>query len=384
LFSCKGKVEAELFPDSITFNIEDAEHFHLTGGRRIEISPALRIWEIAFHDSLLILTAKSVANDYFLHIHNAFTGKHLNSFARQGRGPNEFLGLGSVQLLEKRGELYTLDQNANVGIVYSLDSLLNKSIIPSHIVRFKERAYMMHLRIDSVHYLCGPISHSWEGLEPNYLLYYIYNIAKDTFINRVSLPPLEGVDSVFNRRHLSPIFGTSPAWVSYNEHTGFIVQPYPHTDLLEVYDYNESMKRVVRIHGPDRFFPYFRFADPPTSLADNINPDRETWPVAKSKRDVIVFPKGVSRNAYFRARAYDEGFYVMYSGIPYPKESKPGISSSALKHLFYFHYDGTPVRLYTFDILHGQHYAVDTDRAVIYLLGLDGEIYAYDIPEYEK
>ncbi len=341
LFSCKGKVETELFPDAITFNIEDVEHFHLTGGRRIEISPALRITEIAFHDSLLILTAKSVANDYLLHIHNAFTGKHLNSFARQGRGPNEFLGLGSVQLLEKRGELYTLDLNANVGTVYLLDSLLNESIIPSHIVRFKERAYMMHLRIDSVHYLCGPISHNWEGLEPSYMLYCIYNIAKDTFINRVSLPPLDGVDSVFNQGHLSAIFRTYPDWVSYNEHTGFIVQPYPHTDLLEVYDYNDVMKRVVRIHGPDRFFPYFRFADPPTSLADNINPDRETWPRAKSKRDAIVFPKGVSRNAYFRARAYDEGFYVMYSGIPYPKDPEPGKSISSIEHLFYFHYNGT-------------------------------------------
>ena len=380
LFSCKGKVETELFPDAITFNIEDVEHFHLTGGRRIEISPALRILEIAFHDSLLILTAESVANDYLLHIHNAFTGKHLNSFARQGRGPNEFLALGCVQLLENRRELYFLDLNANVGIAYSLDSLLNKSIIPSHIVRFKERAYMMHLRIDSVHYLCGLIGHNWEGLEPSYLLYYIYNIANETFINRVSLPPLDGIDSVFNSHHLSAIFRTQPGWVSYNEHTGFIVQPYSHTDLLEVYDYNNDMKRVVRIHGPDRFFPYFEFTDPATSMADLMNPDKETWPAAKSKRDAIVFPKGVSRSAYFRARAYDEGFYVMYSGIPYPKESDPGISISTIKHLLYFHYDGTPVRRYTFDISHGQHYAVDTDRGVIYLLGLDGEIYAYDIP----
>jgi len=384
LFSCQSKVETELFPDAITFNIEDAEHFHLTGGRRIEISPALKIEEIALHDSLLIITAVSAANDYLLHIHNAFTGKHLNSFARQGRGPNEFIALSSAQLLEKRRELYFLDLNANIGIAYSLDSLLNKSIIPSHIVRFKERAYMMHLRIDSVHYLCGLIGHNWEGLEPSYLLYYIYNIANDTFNNRVSLPPLAGIDSVFNNHHLSAIFRTQPGWVSYNEYTGFIVQPYSHTDLLEVYDYNDAMRRVVRIHGPDRFFPYFEFAYPATSMADLMNPDKETWPVAKSTRDAIVFPTGVSRNAYFRARAYDKGFYVMYSGIPYPKEREPGIRISTIKHLFFFHYDGTPVRRYTFDIAHPQQYAVDTDRGVIYLLGLDGEIYAYEIPEYEK
>lgn len=121
-------------------------------------------------------------------------------------------------------------------------------------------------------------------------LYCIYNIANDTF-NRVSLPPLDGVDSVFNQGHLSTIFRTSSGWVSYNEHTGFIVQPYPKTDLLEVYDYNDAMRGVVRIHGPDRFSPYFEFADPLTSLADNINPDRETWPAAKSKRDAMFFQK---------------------------------------------------------------------------------------------
>ena len=371
-----------MFPDAITFNIEDVEHFHLTGGRRIEISPPLRIWEIAFHDSLLILTAESVANDYILHIHHAFTGKHLNSFARRGRGPNELYGLGSVQLLEKRRELYTLDLNANVGIVYSLDSLLNESIIPAHILRFKERAYMMHLRIDSVHYLCGPIGHNFIGLEPSYILYCIYNIANDTFFNRVSLPPLDGVDSVFNQGHLSAIFRTYPDWVSYNEQTGFIVQPYTHTDLLEVYDYNDSMRRVVRIHGPDRFFPYFRFADPPTSLADNINPDRETWPVAKSKRDVVVFPEGVSRNAYFRARAFEDGFYVIYDGKPKPKRGTDQ-SNIVSPNLFFFNYEGVPLRRYTFDVSY-RLYAVDPTRGVIYLLGLDGEIYTYDIPEYKK
>jgi len=372
-----------LFPDAITFNIEDVDHFHLTGGRRIEILPALRIWEIAFHDSLLILSGESVANDFRLHVHNAFNGKHLNSFARHGRGPGEYSFVSSVQVLEKRKEMYFLDLNFNVGTVYSLDSLLRDSILPIELIRFKNRAYTMLLRIDSTQYLCGPTAHNWTGLEPSYLLYCIYNNATDSFLNRVSLPPLDGIDSVFNRGHLSAIFSTEPGWVSYNEHTGYIVQPYPRTDLIEVYDYNNAMKRVLRIHGPDRFFPYFEFTNPSYSIADLMNPDKETWTVAKSSSDAIVFPEGLSWNAYFRAMAFEDGFYVIYYGKPNPKR-RDDQTNIISPNLFFFCYDGTPVRRYTFDVNFRQHYAVDPIRGVIYILGLDGEIYAYDIPEYEK
>jgi hypothetical protein len=379
LLSCKSKEEPELFPGSISFNIEEVEHLHLTGGRQLQIYPALRISEIAFHDTLLILTGESVANEYRLHIHNALSGEHLSSFAREGRGPGEFLYVRSVQLLEKRRELYFHDLNLRIGVVYSLDSLLSESISPSEIVRFEKPAYTMYLRIDSANYLCGPRTHDFIGLEPSYMLYQIYNTNLDVFFYRVSLPPLDGIDSVFNRGHLSSLFSTSPAWVNYNEHTGFIVQPYTNFDLIEVYDYNDAMQRIVRIHGPDRFFPYFEFTTPATSFAGLNNPDQQTWLVARDPSDRIVYPWGVSRYGYFRARAFNDGFYIIYCGQPRPET---GIDPAEYlkRSLFFFRYDGTPIRRYTFDVVFRQEYAVDHHRGVIYILGLDGEIYAYEIP----
>jgi len=377
--SCRKDVDTRLFPDTTSFSWNDVEQFSLTNGRHIEISPPLKIWEMAIHDTLLILTGQSAANEYRLHVHHSRDGSHLNSFAMNGRGPGEFLYVSSIQLLNLRRELYFLDRNLNLGAVFSLDSLLSQSVTPLEIVRFKERAYTMHLRLDSTNYLCGPTDHSFIGLEPSYLLYYIYNTSIDGFTNRVSLPPLDGVDSLLNISHLSSIFKTNPNWVSYCESNGYVVSPYIKTDLLEIYDYRQGMRRMARIQGPDSFLPLFEFTDPPSSLAEIAKPDKTTWRKARSKTDFIVFPKGVSRNGYFRARAYERGFYVMYSGIPYPKEQ--GASSNIIRYLFYFSYDGVPLRCYKFDVEHGQVYAVDDTRGVIYILTLNEEIYAFDIPD---
>ena len=65
--SCTGRKEA-IVEDAKVFDINEFEHIHLVGGKRLDLDPPLKISRFITADSILIASGKSTANDFGMHI----------------------------------------------------------------------------------------------------------------------------------------------------------------------------------------------------------------------------------------------------------------------------------------------------------------------------
>lgn len=92
------------------------------------------------------------------------------------------------------------------------------------------------------------------------------------------------------------------------------------SDLLEIYD--NKGKLIVRLHGPDRFFPVVK---------------------QKEGNGFSRVSMMDSREAYFVPLAYKNNIYVLYSGKAIDPDDK---LSRMRENLFVFDWDGNPVKRY--------------------------------------
>lgn len=128
------------------------------------------------------------------------------------------------------------------------------------------------------------------------------------------------------------------------------------TDMLEIYD--DSLKLVKRIQGPDGFFPQME------EVNGHIRHNRK------------------ERNAYFFPFATDKYIYVLYDGRVYDLESP---TRYLRDKLFVLDWNGTPVKYYQLSepVF---HFAIDVRNGTLYGLSdlPEFHIVSYALPDFES
>ena len=128
------------------------------------------------------------------------------------------------------------------------------------------------------------------------------------------------------------------------------------TDMLEIYD--DSLKLVKRIQGPDGFFP----------LMEEVNGH-----IRHNRKE---------RNAYFFPFATDTYIYVLYDGRVYDVESP---TRYLRDKLFVLDWNGTPVKYYQLSepVF---HFAIDVRNGTLYGLSdlPEFHIVSYALPDFES
>ena len=333
---CCDNDNPRLFPDSESFTNDNLKHIHLLDGQHLELEPITNIYRYEIIDSLLICSGTSVDNYCKMHIYSLNTNKRIVSFADEGRGPGEFIRVDAFYISRKKREIYIIDNSQQLMITYSIDSIIrNQRATPSHKALFRESTFTPEYMIDTCTFLC-------EMAIP-YKSPYVLNKVRYPSFEKLSIagyPPLNNFDSINLARHYQGVFGRN---VSYNDEAKRIVVAYAATDLIEIYD--EDLNRLVRIHGPDHFFPEYQVEGTPRTY-DHISYN------GKSIKDIgvmglMVNPiKGVARYGYLFVTTTSKGVYAVYSG---DLVAESNTSPPEMKTVYFFDYKGKAKRKFTFE-----------------------------------
>lgn len=367
--SCTGRNEA-IVEDAKVFDINEFEHIHLVGGKRLDLDPRLRISRFITVDSILIASGKSAANDFGMHIYCLKTGDHVLSFAPIGRGPDENMAVMDFQLLPESRELFFFDILTRVARLYSLDSLLTRqNPRPHESFSFRDSIFDPQIRLTNDHYLCRitlfkPTGSNREMFSK--IAYPTYNS-----LARITFPNLESTPSEIWHDQLWNIFSIKHSYCHINE---LLVICYLWMDLLEVYDKN--LNRLIRQQGPDQFLPVYSFTGPERGSGEYIEGQMASQSKPRSPLDNVVRPTGVARIGYEFCVATETGFYASYNGRVY----NPGQGSNLPENIFFFHYDGNPVYRFTFDLGSINLFSVNQKERKIIVTNSLGDLFVYDLP----
>jgi len=378
--SC-SRSKNDIYPDSISFNQNTTRSQFLTDSKRLDLVPIVDLRSFYVMDSLLICLGTSMDNDYLIHIYDVNTNKLIISFGREGRGPDEYMQITRFQVSHERNEIYIHDNGSQNAFIYSIDSLVSKKsrnpiekitfprnekdadfLLGGRPVKVPGGAYRPVFRVNVNNY----IQIVSQPLVP--LIFTRAIFPSMEIVGIVGYPPLKGLDSTINVIHLQNIF--SPRY-SYNPDAKRIVIAYNKTDLIEVFD--ESLNRIVRIHGPDKFFPKFAF-ESQSGIADQgtkVLSDK-----ASSPFDLVRDIPGSARRAYSNPVAARNGFYVRYSGDVVPLNSSD--PEPQYRTIFYFDYKGSLISEYTLD-RKTSLFTVDSDEKRLFIKDTDGDYFVYEL-----
>jgi hypothetical protein len=354
-----------VFPESIVFSGEKIKHNHLIDGELIELEPITNISRFEIIDSLLICSGTSVDNSCKMHIYNLNTSKRILSFADEGRGPGEFIRVDAFYLSRTRREVHITDNNQQLLVRYSIDSLLKDAhSIPLQKVSFEDSNYAPEFLIDENSYLCNlalPLISTKVLTKVGYPSYENIKVA--------DYPYLKDFDTVTLARYYQNVFGRN---ISYSDEAKKIVVSYVSTDLIEIYD--EDLNRITRIHGPDHFFPEYEVTGTPTTYSQMVYKNKTI------KGNVVMGltvsqRRGIARWGYVYLTTSPKGVYAVYSGdIVAENNSSP----PAMKTIYFFDYKGKAVRKFTVES--GDVYVIKVDQLDKKLYTLyDGNLMVYKL-----
>jgi hypothetical protein len=89
VFSCKEKTV--IFNGNIVI-VPPSDTMDTLSGVKLKLD-GIYTGAVQVYDSLIYFTASALFPDYFTYVFNTRTGKHINSVARRGQGPDEFIAL---------------------------------------------------------------------------------------------------------------------------------------------------------------------------------------------------------------------------------------------------------------------------------------------------
>jgi hypothetical protein len=354
-----------VFPESIIFHDNRVTHTHLTNGKIIEINPITSIYRFEIIDSLLVCSGTSVDNSCRMHIYNLNTNKRIASFADEGRGPGEFIRVDAFNLNRIKREVHITDNNQQLLIRYSIDSLIKDTQSPPlQKVSFRDSFYTPEFLIDENSYLCDmamPLRSTNVLTKVDYPSFETIKVAK--------YPILKDFDTVKLARYYQNVFGRN---ISYSSEARKIIVSYVTTDLIEIYD--EDIERIARIHGPDHFFPEYEVTGTPTTYSQMVYKNRTI------KGNVIMGltvsqKKGLARWGYVYVTTSPKGVYAVYSG---DFVAENNTTPPSMKTIYFFDYKGKATRKITVES--GDVYVIKVDQLDEKLYTLyDGNLMVYNL-----
>ena len=270
-----------------------------------EILPVETLWKpgnIFFSDSVLLVIDNSYG-DHFVLIYD----KELNQIAEQvpkGIGPNESVVCWNLQMIA--GDIWAFDLQTNQMKAYLKDDFLTKShIAPHNTVTLKQQ----HISVA----LLSNKNFVSNNANTNHLLVLYDSVGIKINSRYASYPNFSTVDH--NNKQKDLLFENR---VVYSEKQKRIVVLYRYTDLMDIYD--EDLKLISRVHGPDQFLPVLT---PDGSLTRET---RRSYNIGRLTSDEIW-------------ALYEEGNYIPSSPpwVLYPDK------------ILVFDFSGKPLRSYHLD-----------------------------------
>ncbi len=343
--SCKND-EIITFPESTTFEDNSIKEIALANPVHIVLDPVIFIYNYDIFDSLLIIRGEIKENSKLLHIYNLNNFQRIASFAEQGRGPHEYFNVMNFQVLYQTKEIFVPDILEQDSRIYSIDSLILSSRKEySEEVLFEGTKFNGILNIASNVYLCNYCT----KFIPEDLMFVSMKLPSKKLLSSASYPPLDTSRNSLPHRYFRDVLSNR---YSYNSGVGKLVLAYSATDLLEVFD--KDLKRLIRIHGPDRFFP--------------------KWEITGFGANKLF--RGESRKGFTSPIAVDRGFYVLYSGEFWPLDKN---LTPENRTVYFFEYSGKPTVRYTFDLGHVGIFRIDQNEDKIIVMDGKGELFLYRI-----
>ena len=292
--------------------------------------PVMRPLRIYAIDSFLI--TKEDESEFLLQKYNINSWKKVGECFTFGSGPNEFLWIQSLQLVNSY--IWLADgQNASISQFRKEDVLLLDS---TNVEAVRKISFEDHFRYIVV-------------LPDGQFAALAYNINH----KRLSFYDFEG--NLVKTKGEYPDYGDKLTEVEKLEgfscnmilspHKDHIFLFYMQTDLIEIYDLAGNLEQ--RLHGPDYFYP----AVNQVSQGDVLR---------------VSSVDGESRDGYFSPVVVNDKVYVLYSGEYYDRNK----GSSLQKNLFVFDNEGTPVKRY---LLNTPIYNFTIDSKENFLYGLSND-----------
>lgn len=291
-------------------------------GEKVPIGEVWKPQDIQVADSLLVLI--DMYCDYFVQVHDKYTGKKLNEKLSRGSGPGEFIFCWSTQY--GRDSVWTFDlQMARIN-VYARDSfLLGNQVPPARSFRLKGAPTTVVALPDGT-FLASDLADK----ESLFTLYDASGNRDSTF--SIAYPevsydiPAELRKNFWENR------------IYYHAGRDKLVVFYVYTDLLEIY--NSHMELECRVQGPDQFAPELGMREMEGHFVHFLQP-------------------GISKFSYINSVLTDSEIWTLYmGGIPTEDEK-------LRQTLLVFDYEGHPLRRYELD-MPVTSYAVDEKEHCIY------------------
>lgn len=294
---------------------------------------------VAVVDSFLI--TKNQNAERFFYVYNVDTRRKVGERIPFGIGPDEMID--PVWMLMPDGDLGVLDRNQRRMDIYPGHELLvSDSVKPVRHFSFNElllNAMVLPGR--------GFVSSTLESEEHRFAL-FDFNGERTVYFGEY---PKAYQDGTTYEKYME-----FTATMAAKPDGSCWVVAHQLTDMLEIYD--DSLKLVKRIQGPDGFFPQME------EVNGHIRHNRK------------------ERNAYFFPFATDKYIYVLYDGRVYDLESP---TRYLRDKLFVLDWNGTPVKYYQLSepVF---HFAIDVRNGTLYGLSdlPEFHIVSYALPDFES
>jgi hypothetical protein len=303
---------------STRFSFSDIpEQTHLKG-TVVAFEDIFKPVRLYIKDSILFTVNQS--QEYFVTAYNLNSTEKIGDFLSFGSGPDEVLGIRSIQFTDS--SVWIFDRMRQNLFKYGFEQFLSdREIIPS--MKIKTDNADRALAIDSL-LLINSMSH----LEARFSIYdmtgkFLKDVGELPDAN-IDMTEFERLESYFCNMALNPVDKS-------------VFAAYMNTDLIEIYDKNETLK--TRRHGPEHFFPVRK---------------QKTFDGGAM---VVGSVPGATRDAYFWPVALEDEIWTIYSGKVYD----PSVKNAFLcNDILVFDWNGHPIRHYTLDI---PFFSMAIDRA---------------------
>lgn len=280
----------EDFPQEITLRSEPVEFDE----------PVMLPRVLAIKDSILLVQNSQTEN--FLHIYDLAHGKKLKECLPFGMGPEEFLRVKHIQVVDSL--LYVFDNDKGTMTAYKI-----RDIVMQDTARCVSRVRIEDPMQQALR--CGD-KYVALTLHPDRKRLTFYDEEGNLLDSTGEFPEIN--------RELTPVerMVSFLAEMACTDDRLFV--SYMQTDLLELYDVEGSL--LKRMQGPDGFFPHIR-------------------EVSDGRYSKTTSVKGESRDAYFTPVAVNGKFYVSYTGaVRLPTRVSP------VRDILVFDKDGNPLTRY--------------------------------------
>lgn len=296
------------YDNTETFSYLDIPSNDTLRGEVLNLEDIYRPMNLYIQDSVLFVI--SLGNQHLLTCYNMNDLSKIGNFIPFGSGPNESLGLKSLQIEDPN--IWAFDKQLNKISLYSYSQFLQAEEAQAReTIKMQDVCFEVLVIADKI--FANTLSYPDSRFS-------IYDIKGEFIENRSKIPVLE--EEKTDLEKLESFFGN----MALKPESDLIFVSYFQTDLIEIYDTVGNL--MHRTHGPDHFFPV----------------KKESTNGGHKKVSSIA---GETRDAYFYPVALSDEIWTLYSGKVFVPDN---YLDYLMDKIIIFNWEGKPMKMYTLDI----------------------------------